>query len=150
MWYKHIGETMPVIPKPKKKKKLTVTKVQDAVNASIRRRDGYCVTGDMTCCGNLEASHFYAKGGSSGLRFYPPNIHCQCSKHHFDYHNRDSLTYTAWMQRNIELLDWMMRNRSRPVKYSQATLKDIYDMAMSDELGSLTNYIRNLICKGEE
>ncbi len=56
---------MPPIPKPKKTKKLTVAKVQDAVNASIRRRDGHCVTCDMTCSGNLEASHFYAKGGSS-------------------------------------------------------------------------------------
>ena len=137
---------MKPIPKPTKKtKKITVTKVQDAVNAAIRRRDGHCVTADMTCCGNLEASHFYAKGGSSGLRFYPPNIHCQCSKHHFDWHNRDQLTYATWMQRNVEQLDWMSRVRSRPVKYSQAVLKDIYDLAMNDELSRLTNYIRNLI-----
>jgi hypothetical protein len=141
---------MKPIPKPKKSKKLTVTKVQDAVNAAIRRRDGRCVTGDMTCCGNMEASHFYAKGGSSGLRFYPPNIHVQCTKHHMDFHNRDQLTYTTWMQRNVEQLEWMSRMRSRPVKYSQAVLKDIYDMATSDELERLTNYIRNLLANGDD
>lgn len=141
---------MKPIPKPKKSKKLTVTKVQDAVNAAIRRRDGRCVTGDMTCCGNMEASHFYAKGGSSGLRFYPPNIHVQCTKHHWDFHQRDQLTYTTWMQRNVEQLDWMSRMRSRPVKYSQAVLKDIYDMAMGDELERLTNYIRNLLANGDD
>ena len=141
---------MKPIPKPKKSKKLTVTKVQDAVNAAIRRRDGRCVTGDMTCCGNMEASHFYAKGGSSGLRFYPPNIHVQCSKHHFQHHNRDPLFYAQWMQRNVEQLDWMSRMRSRPVKYSQAVLKDIYYMAMGDDLERLTNYIRNLLSNGDD
>ncbi len=143
---------MLAIPKPKKKikNKMTVTKVQTAFNSAIRRRDQHCVTCDISCCGNLEASHFYARGGSSSLRFYPPNVHCQCSKHHMDFHNRDSLTYTTWMQRNVEQLDWMMRNRSRPVKYSQAVLSDIMHMAQNDELEELTNYIRNLICQGDE
>lgn len=124
--------------------------MQSEVNSAIRRRDERCVTGDETCCGNLEASHFYAKGGSSGLRFYPPNIHSQCSKHHFDYHRRDSLTYTTWMQWNCEQLEWMTNSRSKPAKYSQAILRDIMEMAKADELETLTNYIRNLICGGIE
>lgn len=98
------------------------------------------------CSGHLEASHFYAKGGNGGLRFYPPNVHGQCSKHHFDWHNRDQLTYTTWMQRNCEQLEWMAGIRSRPAKYSQAILKDIYYMCRNGELEKLTNYIRNILC----
>jgi len=136
--------------KPKKKtKRLTVVKVQNEVNAAIRRRDGHCVTGDITCSGNLEASHFYAKGGSSGLRFYPPNIHCQCSKHHFDYHRRDALTYTRWMQENCEQLDWMQNIRSRPANYNQVILREIYRLAKNDELGKLTGYVRNILVTGD-
>jgi len=133
----------------KKAKKLTVLKVQNEVNAAVRRLEDHCVTGDESCKGILEASHFYAKGGSGGLRFYPPNIHCQCTKHHYDWHQRDQLTYTTWMQRNCEQLEWMKLNRSRPANYNQVVLREIYDMAKNDELGKLTGYIRNLIVSGE-
>lgn len=137
---------MIAIPKPKKKgkKKVTLTKVQSAFNAAIRRRDQRCVTCDLTCSGKLEASHFYARGGSSCLRFYPPNVHCQCSKHHIDFHNRDSLTYTLWMQQNIDQLDWMMRNRSRPIKYSQCVLSEIFDMAQNDDLDGIRVLVESL------
>jgi hypothetical protein len=141
---------MPKEIKTKKaSKKLTVVKVQNEVNSAIRRRYFNCVTGDESCCGNLEASHFYAKGGSSGLRFYPPNINTQCSKHHFDFHRRDSLTYTKWMQENCEQLEWMTNNRSRPANYNQVVLREIYNFARNDELGKLTGYIRNLLVTGE-
>lgn len=99
-------------PKKKKVKKLTITKVQDAVNYAIRKRDGGCINHDGTCCGRLEASHFFGKGGNGGLRFYPPNIHGQCTKHHFDHHQRNPLCYVCWMQENCpEELKWMVNRR---------------------------------------
>ena len=133
-------------PKKKKKKKLTVTKVQDAVNYAIRLRDAGCINHDGTCKGNLEASHFFGKGGNGGLRYYPPNIHGQCSKHHFDHHQRNPLCYVEWMQENLpEELEWMESVRGRVVKYSQSVLEDIQALAKAGELEALTEYIRSLI-----
>ena len=136
-------------PKKKKVKKLTVTKVQDAVNKAIRERDGQCINSDGSCCGRLEASHFFGKGGNGGLRFYPLNIHGQCSKHHFDHHQRNPLCYVRWMQENCpEDLEWMESARRRVVKYSQPVLRDILDMARRGALDELTEYIRALIING--
>ena len=136
-------------PKKKKVKKLTVTKVQDAVNKAIRERDGQCINSDGSCCGRLEASHFFGKGGNGGLRFYPMNIHGQCSKHHFDHHQRNPLCYVRWMQENCpEELEWMETARKRVVKYSQPVLRDILSMAKRGALDELTEYIRALILNG--
>ena len=143
------GTVLKAQPKKKKVKKLTVTKVQDAVNYAIRMRDGTCINHDETCKGNLEASHFFGKGGNGCLRFYPPNIHGQCSKHHFDHHQRNPLCYVKWMQENCpEELEWMESARRRVVKYSQPVLRDIYDLARRGALDELTAYIRALIVNG--
>jgi len=134
-------------PKKKKAKKLTVTKVQDAVNYAIRMRDGVCINQDGTCNGRLEASHFFGKGGNGGLRFYPPNIHGQCSKHHYDHHQRNPLCYVRWMQENrAEELEWMESARGKVVKYSQPVLEDIMELARRGQLDELTAYIKALIC----
>ena len=52
-------------PKPKKVKKLTVTKVQLEVNKAIREVEERCrvTDGRHECCGTLTASHFFAVGG---------------------------------------------------------------------------------------
>ena len=141
------GTILKAQPKKKKAKKLTVTKVQDAVNYAIRMRDGVCINHDGTCNGRLEASHFFGKGGNGGLRFYPPNIHGQCSKHHFDHHQRNPLCYVRWMQENCpEELAWMESARGKVVKYSQPVLEDIMGMARLGQLDELTAYIEALIC----
>jgi hypothetical protein len=133
-------------PKKKKAKKLTVTKVQDAVNKAIKERESVCINQDATCKGNLEASHFFGKGGNGGLRYYPPNIHPQCSKHHFDHHQRNPLCYVEWIEENLpDQVEWMKTARVKVLKYSQPVLKDIYEMAKSGKLDELTQYIETLL-----
>lgn len=131
--------------KKKKAKKLSITKVQDAVNYAIRKRDVYCINQDGTCSGRLEASHFFGKGGNGGIRFHPDNIHGQCTKHHFDHHQRNPLVYVEWMQREkpdeLELLESM---RGKAIKYSQVTLQEIYDRAKVDDLDGIRELIEAL------
>ncbi len=136
-------------PKKKKVKKLTVTKVQDAVNKAIRERDESCVVRDgrHTCAGILTASHYYAVGGNSTWRFYPPNIHAQCFGHH-GIHERgqEPFFYRRWMQEYFQAdLEFMETNWNSSVKYSQPVLRDILDMARRGALDELTEYIRALI-----
>ena len=99
------GEFLKAQPKKKKVKKLTVTKVQDAVNKAIRERDEYCMIGDgrHPCKGILTASHYYAVGGNSTFRFYPPNIHAQCLSHHGIHERRqEPFFYRRWMQEHSD------------------------------------------------
>lgn len=129
----------------KKAKKLTVGKVQAAVNAAIRRRDGRCVVTDdkHPCAGVLTASHFYSVGGNGSLRFYPPNIHTQCFGHHgIHERNQDPVFYHAWMMYNYpSTLDFMNIARGTVIKYDQETLRHIKEMADSDQLDILQEYI---------
>ena len=139
-------------PKKKKVKKLTVTKVQDAVNKAIRERDETCIVRDgrHTCAGILTASHYYAVGGNSTWRFYPPNIHAQCFGHH-GIHERgqEPFFYRRWMQEYFQAdLEFMETNWNASVKYSQPVLRDILDMARRGALDELTEYIRALIVNG--
>ena len=139
-------------PKKKKVKKLSVAKVQDAVNKAIRERNETCVVRDgrHTCAGILTASHYYAVGGNSTWRFYPPNIHAQCFGHH-GIHERgqEPFFYRRWMQEYFqEDLEFMETNWNASVKYSQPVLRDILDMARRGALDELTEYIRALIVNG--
>ena len=136
-------------PKKKKVKKLSVAKVQDAVNKAIRERDETCIVRDgrHSCAGILTASHYYAVGGNSTFRFYPPNIHAQCFGHH-GIHERgqEPFFYRRWMQEYFqEDLEFMETNWNASVKYSQPVLRDILDMARRGALDELTEYIRALI-----
>lgn len=133
-----------MLKKKPKKKKLKITKVQTAFNRLIRERDGRCVTADGSCAGRLECSHFYPVGGNGSLRFHPKNAHGQCTKHHMDYHNRDSRTYNLWMENNVEclkMLDWL---RTRTIKYSQPVLRDIYRFCTEGNLKELEEYINTM------
>ena len=141
------GTILKAQPKKKKAKKLTVTKVQDAVNYAIRMRDGVCINHDGTCNGRLEASHFFGKGGNGGLRFYPPNIHGQCSKHHFDPPPTESALLRQMDARKLSWRSWRgWSARGKVVKYSQPVLEDIMGMARLGQLDELTAYIEALIC----
>ena len=139
-------------PKPKKVKKLTVTKVQDAVNKAIRERDEICMVRDgrHTCAGVLTASHFHPVGGNPAFRFYPPNIHTQCFGHH-GIHERgqEPFFYRRWMQtHHSDALEFMELNWNASIKYTQPVLREIYDMAKAGDLEGLTVYIERAI-KGE-
>jgi uncharacterized DUF497 family protein len=132
---------------PKKRKtakKLTTSKVQEIFNAAIRRRDGRCMTPEGPCSGNLECSHFYAKGGNGSLRFYPPNCWTQCSRHHFDFHNRNVMPYVDLMQ-NVDQAHWMKRARGCTIRYGQETLHMVVAYCKADDLDGLTDYVEGLI-----
>lgn len=141
------------LPKPEKKakakkkkvKKLTAAKVQVAVNAAIRRRDGECIVrdGKHECAGCLTASHFYSVGGNGCLRFYPLNIFTQCFGHHgIHERNQDPVFYHAWMiEHNSGALEFMERVRGSVIKYDQETLRIIKDYAEEDRLDLLCDFI---------
>ena len=73
-----------------KYKKYTLAKLiqrlQNLVNAYVRRRDQINESGDFVCisCGKLKpknqcnAGHFYSRGNYASLRFDLDNIHSQC------------------------------------------------------------------------
>lgn len=132
----------------KKAKRLTVVKVQEAVNAAIRERDGTCMVRDgrHECAGCLTASHFYAKGGNSCLRFYPLNIWTQCLGHHgIHERNHDPAFYHRWMEAmHPGALAWMESVRGRVVKYSQPVLTEIKALADARDLDGLEAYTRKL------
>ena len=128
------------------KKKISVSKVQEAFNKAIVRRDSRCmVKNDSPCSGQLQCSHFFPVGGNSGLRFYPYNAFTQCAGHHMSHHNRDPLFYSRWMQTHCpEELSWMESVRGIPVRYSQVVLGEILDACKSDDLDEVRKIVRGL------
>lgn len=138
-----------VLAKKKKVKKLSVTKVQAAVNKAIRYRDEECMVrdGKHECNGCLTASHYHSVGGNSTFRYYPPNIHTQCLGHH-GIHERgqEPFFYRRWMQENeSNALEFMELHWNASIKYSQPVLRDIYRLALDGDLEGLTAYIESAI-----
>lgn len=135
--------------KPKAKgEKLSATKVQNAVNAAIRRRDGACMVRDgrHECAGCLTASHFFSRGGNGALKYYPFNIFTQCLGHHGiherNQENQDPAFYARWLERHYpEELAWMESARFVVIRYTQALLAEIYEAAKSDRLDDLAEII---------
>ena len=123
--------------------KISINKVQDAFNSAIRRRDCRCMVRDFEpCYGSLEASHFYTVGGNPALRFYPPNAWTQCSKHHWNHHNKSAKTYVLWMQENkAKELEYMQSARSRYIKYDDETKAEIMRLCDEDRLDELQRMI---------
>ena len=132
-----------------KKKKLSVSKVQDAVNKAIRERDEYCRVPDgrHEHAGVLTASHFFAVGGCSVFRFYPPNIHAQCFGHHGIHERKqDPFFYRRFMElHEKEGLEFMEQNFFKSIKYHQETLKTVYEYASKKDLEGLRKYIEELL-----
>lgn len=130
-------------PKSKKApKKLTAASVKIFFNQAIVRRDKRCIiTGREE---SLQCSHFFAVGGSDALRFYPPNAHAMTAGTHLDFHNRNVLPYTEWMQEH-EDLEWMALARTKSIRYNQVVLNMIKTLCRDDELDILTGYIEDLI-----
>lgn len=136
-------------PKPKKTKKLSVTKVQLEVNKAIRETEPYCRVRDGRhgCAGILTASHFFAVGGNSTFRFYPPNIHTQCLCHHGIHERKqDPFFYRRWMEKYYaDELAWMEANYFKVLRYDRETLLTIYDFALARDMKGLTAYVKDLI-----
>ena len=128
-----------------RKNKIGIDKVQEAFNASIKRRDGRCMIRDHEpCCGDLECSHFFTVGSSPSLRFYPPNAYAQCQKHHWNHHNKkeSSKVYKNYLiQHHCEDLANMEILRSRYIKYTDELKAEIIRLCNADKLDELQKLI---------
>lgn len=142
-------DDVPVLKFPKKNKrpkKTPIARVQKVFNEAIRRRDGFCVMDHSGHAGNLEASHFFSVGANGSLRFYPPNVHCQCTKHHkAEFHNDNPLPYADWMRAHVPELEFMEQNRKRIIRYTQPIRDRIEELCKADRLDELQDLITSMI-----
>ena len=127
-----------------RKHKISLDKVQSAFNSAIKRRDCRCMIKDYEpCYGVLEASHYLTVGGNPALRFFPPNCYTQCSKHHFNYHNKDDSAYVHFMNSNhLSDLQYMAVARHRFIKYTDDLKAEIIRLCNEDKLDELTELIK--------
>ncbi len=124
--------------------KISLDKVQTAFNSAIKRRDCRCMIKDYEpCYGVLECSHFFTCGGNPSLRFYPPNAYAQCTKHHWNHHNKTTSVYRNWMKENhLSDLLKMEQIRHRSLKYTDDLKAEIIRLCNEDELDELTVLIK--------
>lgn len=130
-----------------RKNKIPLSKVQEAFNAAIKRRDGRCMIRDYEpCCGELECSHYFSVGSSPSLRFYPPNAYAQCQKHHWKHHNDwtcdDEFNYEWFMYCYHEKeLKYMETIRHCYIKYTDELKAEIIRLCNEDRLDELKELI---------
>ena len=128
-----------------RRKNISLSKVQEAFNSAIKRRDRRCMIQDYEpCCGELECSHFFTVGSSPSLRFYPPNAYAQCQKHHWNHHNKKEWAdaYEDWLRGNhLEELETMKGLRHRFIKYTDELKAEIIKLCNDDKLDELKTLI---------
>jgi len=131
-----------------RKRKISLTKVQEAFNSAIKRRDGQCMIRDYEpCSGELECSHFYTVGSSPSLRFYPLNAWTQCQRHHWKHHNvwiigSEYISYQRWLEENCKQgLEKMERLQYRYIKYTDELKAKIIRLCNADKLDELKELI---------
>lgn len=131
------------------KKDVKIKEVQRAFSHAIIRRDKICKIRDFeSCYGRLECSHFFTQGSTPALMFYPYNAYAQCTKHHFNHHNKpeDKGMYRNFLLCNHpEELEYMESVKNHYVKYTQDVKKDILYYCETDDLEGLAEYIRELL-----
>lgn len=132
-----------------RKNKIPITKVQDAFNAAIRRRDGRCMIKDYEPCeGQLECSHFITVGCCNALRFYPMNAWAQCSKHHWRHHHSKEHFYYRWLIDNHEKeFDEMLSLAHHYIKYTDWLKAEIIRLCNADKLDELKELIEKELGK---
>ena len=140
-----------MVTKKRRTTKLTAAKVQVEFNAMIRRRDGRCMVNDGYCTNNtLQASHYFPIGGNGGLRFYPYNVWTQCGKHHNCHHHGNTDMYPRWLREHCpEELEWMASVCGRPVRYTQAVLREILEACKRDDAEAVRKIVRGLYGYGD-
>lgn len=126
-----------------------IREVQIEFSHAIIRRDKVCQIRDFEpCYGRLECSHFHTQGSTPSLMFYPFNAYAQCSKHHFNHHNKkeDKLMYYNYLLANHpEELVYMESVKNNYIKYTQDVKKDILYFCKTDRLDELAEYIKELL-----
>ena len=128
---------------------IKLREVQRAFSHAILRRDKRCMIYDFeTCYGRLECSHFHTQGSTPSLMFYPFNAFAQCTKHHFNHHNKkeDSKMYYNFLLANYpDELEYMDSVKNHYIKYTQEIKRTILILCESDRLDELAEYIRGLL-----
>ena len=126
-----------------RKHKIPLSKVQEAFNAAIKRRDGRCMVRDYEpCCGELECSHFFTVGSSPALRFHPYNAWTQCRKHHWNHHNKKLAFYEDWMMNNhLDEHTKLGQLSHKYIKYTDELKAEIIRLCIEDRLEELKTLI---------
>ena len=126
-----------------RRKNIFISKVQQAFNSAIKRRDRRCMIQDYEpCCGGLECSHFFTVGSSPSLRFYPLNAWAQCQKHHFNHHNKKEDFYGCWLSENHESeLLHLTQLKNKYIKYTDELKAEIIRLCNADKLNELKTLI---------
>ena len=132
-----------------RKNKIPIKKVHIAFSNAIKRRDCRCMIRDYEpCYGQLECSHFFTQGGNPSLMFYPLNAYVQCSRHHYNHHNKTARIYIEWMQNNHQAdLDKMAIMRNKYIKYTDELKAEIIRLCNADRLDELTDLIEKELLK---
>lgn len=125
---------------------MTIEQVKRAFSKAIINRDCVCRIRDYEACtGALECSHYHTQGSSSALMFYPFNAFAQCSKHHFNHHNKKSCMniYKLWLQDMYpDEYEYMETVKSKIVKYSEEDRQKIVMLCNLGKLDELARFIR--------
>ena len=128
---------------------IKLREVQRAFSHAIIRRDKRCMIYDFEpCYGRLECSHFHTQGSTPSLMFYPYNAFAQCTKHHFNHHNKkeDSNMYYNFLLANYpEELEYMETAKNKYIKYTQYIKAEIIQFCNNDDLEGLADYIRGIL-----
>ncbi len=129
-----------------RKGNIPIKKVQKAFSDAIKRRDRRCMIRDFECCcGGLECSHFFTQGSAPSLMFYPDNAYAQCSRHHWNHHNKLSSknVYADWLDehKSAELF-YMASVRNRYIKYTDELKAEIIKLCNADKLIELKELIK--------
>lgn len=136
-------------------KKISIKKVQIAFANAIKRRDGGCLIRDCEpCYGQLECSHYHTQGSTPSLMFYPPNAYTQCSKHHWNHHNRREAffvnVYYHWiMGHHYSDVQKMEILKNRYIKYTDELKTEIIRLCNEDKLDELTELIEKELGYGK-
>ena len=124
--------------------KISLSRVQEAFNSAIKKRDGICRVRDFSpCCGSLECSHYFSVGAYPTLRFYPKNAYAQCACHHRLHHSGKKF-YTEWIQEQ-PFFEKMSAMKNRYIKYTEELKAMIITLCNSGRLDELAELIEKEI-----
>lgn len=118
----------------KKKKPMTLAKIQPHFNRMIRERDsedGYfvCIScGKTKPVSEMNAGHYVPVKMSSFLRLHPWNVNGECQS----CNGFDEMHLLGYRERLIEKIGlenvlWLEENKRTVAKYTQSELRELYE-----------------------
>lgn len=126
--------------------RVSMKNVQQAFSQAIRQRDCICMIRDNEpCFGELQCSHFFTQGSSPSLMFYPMNAYAQCSRHHWNHHNKKeckNVYFNFMKDYHHDELAFMNRNRNKSIRYTNDLKRKIIKLCRENRLEDLRDLIR--------